>query len=245
MQKLEFDNCEVACIGAGIGGGFENTAELHVMKYDEAMQSDDSDNWKESVDDEHERMVKNTVFEAKKPEEVPDDAKIITSTWAMKKKSNGVYRARLNARGYEQEEGLHYDGDSISAPVATDITIRVCLVLMLMAGLLACILDIDGAFLLGEFENGEQIFMRVPQGWEEYYPEGTILLLLKTIYGLKQAAMAFWRKLIRAITKMKMKRNSGDPCLYYSWRKKRLSIFEFTQQKCAINIQNACQQSTH
>ena len=93
-----------------------------------------------------------------------------------------------------------------------------------MAGLLACILDIDGAFLLGEFENGEQIYMRVPQGWEKYYPEGTILLLLKTIYGLKQAAMAFWRKLVRAITKMKMKRNSGDPCLYYSWREKQLSM---------------------
>ena len=27
----------------------------------------------------------------------------------MKKKSNGTYRARLNARGYEQHEGVHYN----------------------------------------------------------------------------------------------------------------------------------------
>jgi hypothetical protein len=28
---------EIACVGAGLGGGFENTTELHVIKYDEAM----------------------------------------------------------------------------------------------------------------------------------------------------------------------------------------------------------------
>ena len=28
---------ELACVGAGLGGGFDNTNELHVMKYHEAM----------------------------------------------------------------------------------------------------------------------------------------------------------------------------------------------------------------
>jgi methylmalonyl-CoA mutase N-terminal domain/subunit len=32
---------EVGCIGAGVGGGFENTTELHVMKYDIAMKTPD------------------------------------------------------------------------------------------------------------------------------------------------------------------------------------------------------------
>ena len=32
--------------------------------------------------------------------------------------------------------------------------------------------------------------------------------LSKTIYGLKQAAMCFWKK---------HKRNNADPCMYYSW----------------------------
>jgi hypothetical protein len=33
---------EIACVGAGLGDGFEHTAELHVMKYDEAMETADA-----------------------------------------------------------------------------------------------------------------------------------------------------------------------------------------------------------
>ena len=34
----------MAAVGAGLGGGFENTRELKVMKYKEAMK-DDPVNW--------------------------------------------------------------------------------------------------------------------------------------------------------------------------------------------------------
>ena len=34
---------EVACVGAGIGGGFVNTNELHVMKYQQAMETEDKE----------------------------------------------------------------------------------------------------------------------------------------------------------------------------------------------------------
>ena len=36
-NKIQFQ--EYACVGAGIGGGFQNTKELHVMKFKEAMSS--------------------------------------------------------------------------------------------------------------------------------------------------------------------------------------------------------------
>eukprot|EP00957_Ditylum_brightwellii_P064900 4923719-Ditylum_brightwellii.AAC.1 len=52
----------------------------------------------------------------------------------MKKKANGTYQARLNARGYEQQDQEHYDGSSIAAPVANNMTIRIVMVFMLMAG---------------------------------------------------------------------------------------------------------------
>ena len=41
---------EYACVGAGIGGGFQNTKELHVMKYKEAMRSPDKKKWDQAVD---------------------------------------------------------------------------------------------------------------------------------------------------------------------------------------------------
>ena len=68
-------------------------------------------------------MKKHKVLEAVKQEDVPADAKVLTSTWAMKKKSNGKFQARVNARGYEQVDVIHYDADSMVAPVVNKITI--------------------------------------------------------------------------------------------------------------------------
>jgi hypothetical protein len=44
---------EYAAVGAGIGGGFENTNELCVMKYSEAVQGPDKKKWTKAVQEEH------------------------------------------------------------------------------------------------------------------------------------------------------------------------------------------------
>ncbi len=55
--------------------------------------------------------------------------------------------------------------------------------------------DVKGAFLHGEFEDGEIIHMKIPQSFEKHFPERSFLLLLKCLYGLKQASKASWRQL--------------------------------------------------
>ena len=62
------------------------------------------------------------------------------------------------------------------------------MVLMLMAAWDSKIVDVKGAFLLGELEQNEQIYMEIPEGFEQFYDADCLLLLLKTLYGLKQAA---------------------------------------------------------
>jgi len=91
------------------------------------------------------------VWKAVPVSQVPKTAKIMTSTWAMKKKSSGKYRARLNARGYEQKAGVHYDETSISSPVTSDASIRIMLVLALVFGWAIHLVDVQGAFLCGNF----------------------------------------------------------------------------------------------
>jgi hypothetical protein len=66
---------EIACVGAGIGGGFSNTNELHVMKYKQATKTKDKDKWEESVFQEHERMVKRSIWLAVPKKKVPEKAK--------------------------------------------------------------------------------------------------------------------------------------------------------------------------
>jgi hypothetical protein len=77
----------------------------------------------------------------------------------MKKKSNGVHRARLNARGSEQVDGKHYKEDNKPVPaVVNDMRFNILLILMLMASWHAKVLDVKGAFLHRLlFEDGEQI----------------------------------------------------------------------------------------
>ena len=148
-------NCgEIQAVGAGIGGGFDHTSELKVMKYEEAINSPDKEGWKAEIKNEHRRMQKHGVWKAVKKESLKPKTKVIDSTWACKKKSNGTLRARMNARGFKQVEGEMYQSNSIAAPVTNDVKIRVVLTMMLLAYWQGQIVDINGAFLHGHFENG-------------------------------------------------------------------------------------------
>jgi hypothetical protein len=74
---------------------------------------------------------------------------------------------------------------------------------MLVASWSAEVLHVRGAFLHGMFEDGEQIYMGAPEGFKKHYKEGHVLLLLRTLYGLKQSAYTFWKQLLMAFKTMK------------------------------------------
>jgi len=99
------------------------------------------------------RMVKMNVWEVVKKNKVPNEAKVINTTWAMKKKADGTSRARGNARGFVQVPGVHYDRDSISTPVTNKATIIVVLVLSIVFGWANELIDVKGAFLCGNFSE--------------------------------------------------------------------------------------------
>jgi hypothetical protein len=71
------------------------------------MQLKDKDKWKEAVEEEPHRMKENCVWSAVSKDYLDSQAKILTITWAMKKKASRMYRARINARGFEQVDGIH------------------------------------------------------------------------------------------------------------------------------------------
>ena len=213
------DYLEPALVGAGLGGGFQHTSQLIPMKYHEAMASPDRLHWMEAIDTEWNKMHKYGTFREVPWDEVPADARIMDTTWAMKQKANGQKRARITLRGFKQIDGMHYHEDDKSAPVINDITVRVMLTFMLMAGYTSYILDIVGAFLHGHFSNDEKIYTTVPKGFERYYPKNCMLQLMKTLYGCKQAALEFWREMNKAFLFMKYARSKADPCLRFKWFK--------------------------
>ena len=203
MTKVVNANVEFNNVGAGLGGGFKNTNELRPMKYKEAINGPDGEARKEEIKNEHNQMLKNKMFEVTKRNDLPKGATTITSTWACKKKSNGTLRGRLNAHGFKQRDREHYDSTKIHAPVTNAITVRIILTMMVMAGWIATVVDVKGAFLHGKFEDGEAI----------HYQGNVVLRLVRTLYRLKQAAMTFWQQLLKCMGYMEMKRSSADPCL--------------------------------
>ena len=84
-DATEEEHEEIACVGAGIGDSFEHTTELKPMKHKEAMKTKDKPKWQKAVKEEHGNFTRCNVVQAVPKNEVPDDATIIGSTWAMKK----------------------------------------------------------------------------------------------------------------------------------------------------------------
>jgi hypothetical protein len=168
---------EFALVGAGVGGGFVDTNELHVMKYREAMAGKDVDEWQKAVKEEHDKIIKHQVWKPVPVEDLPPGSKVLSSTWAMKKKANGNFRARLNARGFEQIDGVHYDESTKAAPVESEIVIRLVMILIVMAGWWAELLDVQGAFLTGEMDPDTICYLHVPEGFERFYPKNVVLRL--------------------------------------------------------------------
>ena len=192
---------EYGCIGTGIGSGIDNTNELKVLGLNLAMASPNKNEWQALVNCEHGRMLKNGVWEVVDHNNVPEGCDIIDSTWAMKKKANGNYRACLAARGFKQMQGNSFVHHNISSLVMHGITMSIILVFMPKGKLSAHLVNVNGAFLLGEFKPREKIDMKIPWGFEKFYPHGGLLFLKRTLYGVKNAAKAFWRLVIGIMNK--------------------------------------------
>jgi Reverse transcriptase (RNA-dependent DNA polymerase) len=98
-------------------------------------------------------MLNHKVRKVVSRKDVLKGALLLTSTWAMKQKADGTYRARMTGHGYEQVDSKHYDSDSIASPVANNITIHLLFVLMVIMFWIEYIMDIKGAFLLGNIKK--------------------------------------------------------------------------------------------
>ena len=221
-EQMHEDDGEVALVGA-TGEGFSHTSELKVMNYKQAMNSDDASKWQVEVDKEHKRMVDNDVWSVVERHQIPSGAKPIDSTWAMKLKADGTRRARMNARGFKQIPGQHYEVDNISSPVTNTASIRIAFTLLALAGLSGWVVDVKGAFLLGEFKPGDPvIYMEIPEGMTKHYPDRkkVALRLKRCLYGTKQAAKYYYNKVVDVMKKLSCERSKADPCLFFRWDEK-------------------------
>jgi hypothetical protein len=83
------------------------------------------------------------------------------------------------------------------------------------------VIDVEGAFLQGKFQNGEEMYMEVPDGMEQNYGsrKDVILRMLVPIYGTKQAAECFYKELVKRSKEKGYDRTNADFTLFKLWSK--------------------------
>eukprot|EP00957_Ditylum_brightwellii_P128169 9775774-Ditylum_brightwellii.AAC.1 len=70
-------------------------------------------------------------------------------------------------KGFEKINGEHYFSDSIAAPVTNLSTVQIALVLLAMnLKWISMVVDVEGTFLQGKFENGKELYAHVPNGFD-------------------------------------------------------------------------------
>ena len=163
--------------------------------------------WKTACHEELDSLHKRKIFELY---ELPPGCKAVENQWVFDIKSDGRKKARLVAKGFSQVEGVDYD--EIFSPVVRFETVRMMLATAALENWYISVLDVKTAFLYGQLDK--EIYMEQPDGFKLKGQECKVLRLRRAIYGLKQAALAWWKELDQSIQKLGFKRLYADAGLF-------------------------------
>jgi Reverse transcriptase (RNA-dependent DNA polymerase) len=135
--------------------------------------------------------------------------KCIKCKWVFDIKRDGTFRARLVACGYSQILGVDFK-ESFS-PVTNDVVFCIILICQIMWKLIAVLADVEIAFLHGDLN--ETIYMECPEGL--YHDNDEVVVLLKSMYGLVQAARQFNQKYSKMLKDIGFTQSCAEPFLFF------------------------------
>ncbi|WCJ22400.1 Retrovirus-related Pol polyprotein from transposon RE1 [Euphorbia peplus] len=145
---------------------------------------------------------------------LPAGKKAITCKWLFKTKfaPDGTivrYKARLVARGYDQELGIDYH--EVFSPVTKVTTVRVFLAIAVVRGWSIQQIYINNAYLHGSID--EEIYMVPPEGYTKA-KKGMVCKLIKSLYGLKQAGRQWNKTFTEKLLEIGFIKSIHDYCLF-------------------------------
>jgi hypothetical protein len=176
-------------------------------------------------------------------EEAPPGANIIGSKWVFKAKKDAAgfiarLKARLVAQGFSQIGGVDYD--DTYAPVARLASSRAIIAMANRLDLLLHQVDIKGAYLNGELNDNEVLYMHHPPGYKPRDAGNRVLRLKKTLYGLKQSGRRWYQKLSSIFESLDFKKCSVDQAVFYKADKAKneVTVVAVHVDDCTIAASN-------
>jgi hypothetical protein len=200
---------------AAFGSSLAEAEGIEPQSLSEAMKRPDWPKWEEAMREELMALERMGTWELV---EKPANVNVIGSKWVFRAKKNAGgeierYKARLVAQGYSQKPGIDYF--DTYAPVAKLASIRTVLAVAAREDWEIQQMDIKSAYLNGEFEDGEVIYMRQPPLHPKLGSEHLVARLLKPIYGLKQAGRRWYQKLTTILKEIGFTRCEIDHAVFY------------------------------
>ena len=136
--------------------------------------------------------------------------KCISTRWVLSKKDSG-FRARLVARGFEEESTFQSD-----SPTVGKSAIRLFLAFVARTGWEIGTTDIKSAFLQGK-ELERDVYIRPPK---EARIDGRVWKLRKCLYGLGDASRQFYLSVREEMLKLGCEQCEIEPSLFYKLSEK-------------------------
>eukprot|EP00253_Pinus_taeda_P032296 PITA_32296 len=116
------------------------------------------------------------------------------------------HKARLVVNGFAQKKGVDYE--ETFTPIAKWVTIRTLFALAAQNGWKVHQMDVKTAFSNGDLK--ENVFMSQPEEFVVKGHEHKVCKLVKSLYGLKQALQAWYKKLTEHLLKLNFKHYDLD-----------------------------------
>nr|GEU47394.1 hypothetical protein [Tanacetum cinerariifolium] len=144
-----------------------------------------------------------------------DPAWAIVTKWVFKNKKDerGIViknKARLVSQGYTQEEGIDYD--EVFAHVARIEAIRLFLAYASFIGFIVYQMDMKSAFFYGRIK--EEVYVCQPLGFEDLAYPDKVYKMVKALYGLYQAPIAWYETLAKYLLDNEFHRGKIDQTLF-------------------------------
>ena len=184
------------------------------QNYKEAIQSPESEHWKNAMEDEINSLKENNTFTLTT---LPEGRKIVGGRWVYTVKENPndpnkTYKARYVAKGYSQVKGVDYE--DTFAPTANFTSIRILMQLAAQYDLILHQMDVKTAYLNAPIDC--EIFMEQPEGFEVHSSCNEVLVykLNKSLYGLKQSGRNWNYMLHSYLVENHFVRSDVDNCVY-------------------------------
>jgi len=201
----------------GLSSDIDVTSPEEPCSFAEAMASSEAPKWLAACTEELDSIKNLGVFRLV-PRNAATGRTIMDRKFVFKLKrdENGTpvrWKARFVVKGYAGVYGIDYN--ETTAPTMRMETFRAVAHIAAANDWVLHQIDVKTAFLRGELEPGEEVYMKQPKGFEEEGRKDDIWELQRGLYGLPQGGRIWNKKMNKEMVTLGFTRLKCEYCLYF------------------------------